>query len=92
MDAEDESLARWKASLGIVPGSSGPATGPKVCIIFYSLADVYLHTSKVTILSLELASPTMPPGKTLVMNLQDRAQIDSLKKNPINIKEGVEYK
>ena len=43
-------------------------------------------------MSLELASPTMPPGKTLVMNLQDRAQIDSLKKNPINIKEGVEYK
>lgn len=30
LDAEDESLARWKASLGIVPGASGPATGPKV--------------------------------------------------------------
>ena len=31
LDAEDESLARWKASLGIVPGAaSGPASGPKV--------------------------------------------------------------
>ncbi|KIP12638.1 hypothetical protein PHLGIDRAFT_27081 [Phlebiopsis gigantea 11061_1 CR5-6] len=74
LDAEDESLARWKASLGIVPGSAGPASGPKV-----------------TILSLELASPSMPQGKTLVMNLQDKAQIDSLKKNPVTIKEGVEY-
>ena len=31
MDAEDESLARWKASLGIAPGAStAPASGPKV--------------------------------------------------------------
>ena len=33
MDAEDESLARWKASLGIAPGAPvGPAEGPKVLI------------------------------------------------------------
>lgn len=33
LDAEDESLARWKASLGIVPGASGgEASGPKVYI------------------------------------------------------------
>lgn len=30
LDAEDESLARWKASLGIVPGATAPAVGPKV--------------------------------------------------------------
>jgi hypothetical protein len=30
LDANDESLNRWKASLGIVPGASAPATGPKV--------------------------------------------------------------
>ena len=30
LDAEDESLARWKASLGIVPGSGEPVSGPKV--------------------------------------------------------------
>jgi Rho GDP-dissociation inhibitor len=30
LDAEDESLARWKASLGIVPGAdAGSANGPK---------------------------------------------------------------
>ncbi|KAJ7904394.1 rho GDP-dissociation inhibitor [Mycena olivaceomarginata] len=33
LDAEDESLARWKASLGIVPGAGGPATGPKVTVL-----------------------------------------------------------
>ncbi len=31
LDAEDESLARWKASLGIVPGAAPAAgSGPKV--------------------------------------------------------------
>lgn len=33
LDAEDESLARWKASLGIVPGAPGAASGPKVRVI-----------------------------------------------------------
>ncbi|KAI9000873.1 rho GDP-dissociation inhibitor [Trametes punicea] len=74
LDAEDESLARWKASLGIVPGAARPAEGPKV-----------------TILSLELVSPSLPPGRRLVMDLQDQAQLASLKNNPITIKEGVEY-
>ncbi|EJF56604.1 E set domain-containing protein [Dichomitus squalens] len=74
LDAEDESLARWKASLGIVPGVAAAGSGPKV-----------------TILSLELASSTLPPGKHLVMNLQDPEQLASLKKNPVTIKEGIEY-
>lgn len=35
LDAEDESLARWKASLGIVPGAASPtASGPQVTISF----------------------------------------------------------
>jgi len=42
LDAEDESLARWKASLGIVPGASSSESGPKVmksfmCTLHYSL-------------------------------------------------------
>ncbi|KAI0774415.1 rho GDP-dissociation inhibitor [Fomes fomentarius] len=74
LDAEDESLARWKASLGIVPGAAAAASGPKV-----------------TILYLELASPTLPPGKQLVMNLLDQNEIANLKKNPVTIKEGVEF-
>ncbi|KAI0750949.1 rho GDP-dissociation inhibitor [Daedaleopsis nitida] len=74
LDAEDESLARWKASLGIVPGVTGTGNGPKV-----------------TILSLELASSTLPPGKHLIMNLLNPAEIAGLKKNPITIKEGIEF-
>ncbi|GBE79331.1 rho GDP-dissociation inhibitor [Sparassis latifolia] len=75
LDAEDESLARWKASLGIVPGaSSAPATGPKV-----------------TVLTLELASPTLPPGKKITMNIQSPADLANASKNSITIKEGVEY-
>jgi len=75
LDAEDESLARWKASLGIVPGTTAaPAVGPKV-----------------TVLTLELASSTLPPGKELIFDLTNNAQIVELKKIPITIKEGVEY-
>ena len=33
LDAEDESLARWKASLGVIPGAAGAASGPKVSIM-----------------------------------------------------------
>ncbi|KAF9222088.1 E set domain-containing protein [Gyrodon lividus] len=75
LDAEDESLARWKASLGIVPGiSAGDTSGPKV-----------------TVLTLELDSPTLPPGKKLVFDVADTAKLADTKKNPIIIKEGVEY-
>ncbi|KAG6903387.1 hypothetical protein C0995_013140 [Termitomyces sp. Mi166 len=76
LDAEDESLARWKASLGIVPGATdGDTSGPKV-----------------TVLTLELDSPTLPAGKKIVLDLKDTARLAEAKKNPINIKEGVEYK
>lgn len=36
LDAEDESLARWKASLGIAPGQAAPGdpSKPKVCFAF----------------------------------------------------------
>ncbi|TFK29343.1 rho GDP-dissociation inhibitor [Coprinopsis marcescibilis] len=75
LDAEDESLARWKASLGILPGATSADTnGPKV-----------------TVLTLELASQTLPPGKKLAFNLADAAALAALKKNPVIIKEGIEY-
>ncbi|KAI5829846.1 E set domain-containing protein [Schizophyllum commune Tattone D] len=74
MDAEDESLARWKASLGIVPGAAGDASGPKV-----------------TVLTLELMSPTLPAGKAISFDLSNPARVAELKKTPITIKEGVEY-
>jgi len=57
LDAEDESLARWKASLGIVPGATAAtADGPKV-----------------TVFTLELASTTLPSGKALKMDLDAAA-------------------
>ncbi|KAF9469026.1 immunoglobulin E-set [Collybia nuda] len=75
LDANDESLARWKASLGIVPGAtSGNTSGPKV-----------------SVLTLELDSPTLPAGKKIVFDLNDTAKLAETKKNPIIIKEGVEY-
>ncbi|KAF8324455.1 immunoglobulin E-set [Cantharellus anzutake] len=75
LDSNDESLKRWKESLGIVPGAtSSRSTGPKV-----------------TILTLELTSPTLPQGKKISFDLQDKATIDTLKKSPVLIKEGVEY-
>ncbi|KAF7790879.1 hypothetical protein EIP86_001837 [Pleurotus ostreatoroseus] len=75
LDAEDESLARWKASLGIMPGSSGSVeSGPKL-----------------TVLTLELMSPTMPAGMKLSMDVTNPAALQSLKENPFKIKEGVPY-
>ncbi|KAH7887874.1 immunoglobulin E-set [Phlebopus sp. FC_14] len=75
MDVGDESLARWKASLGITQGATTQgAIGPKL-----------------TVLTLELDSPTLPPGKTLIFDLSDTAKLADIKKNPIIIKEGVEY-
>jgi len=74
LDANDESLNRWKESIGIVPGAATTNTGPKA-----------------TILTLELTSPTLPPEKKISVDLLDRSAIDKLKKNPIIIKEGVEY-
>ncbi|KAK7470807.1 rho GDP dissociation inhibitor [Stygiomarasmius scandens] len=75
LDANDESLARWKASLGITPGApGGDASGPKV-----------------TVLTLELHSSTLPPGKTITLDISNKAQLEDTKKNPVVIKEGVEY-
>ncbi|KAG8942989.1 hypothetical protein FRC04_003275 [Tulasnella sp. 424] len=46
---------------------------------------------KVTILSLFLTSPTLPPGKTIEMKLADPKAVEAFKKNPVSIKEDVEY-
>lgn len=47
---------------------------------------------QVTVLTLELASPTLPAGKEIIFDLNDTARLADTKKNPIIIKEGVEYK
>lgn len=95
LDAEDESLARWKASLGIVPGATAPPVGPKVCpSLFVNSLIVHLrvYSIQVTVLTLELDSPTLPAGRKIVFDLKDVAKLADTKKNPIIIKEGIEYK
>ncbi|KAH9965715.1 rho GDP-dissociation inhibitor [Russula dissimulans] len=73
LDAEDESLARWKASLGLDGASSANTSGPKL-----------------TVLSLELTSPSLPEGKSLKIDFtKDENYYEN---NPIQVKEGVPYK
>nr|XP_018261551.1 rho GDP-dissociation inhibitor [Kwoniella dejecticola CBS 10117]OBR83709.1 rho GDP-dissociation inhibitor [Kwoniella dejecticola CBS 10117] len=72
LDQEDESLQRWKASLGLGPNAA--AGGSK----------------KVILKTLFLSSPTL--SKDIVIDLtQPAADLAKLKKEPLTIKEGVEY-
>lgn len=57
LDAEDESLTRWKASLGIVPGAMAGDT----C------------AAKLTVISLELISEALPPDMKLAFSQEDIA-------------------
>jgi Rho GDP-dissociation inhibitor len=50
------------------------------------------HSTQVTVLTLELDSPTLPAGRKIVFDLKDTAKLLDTKKTPIIIKEGVEYK
>ena len=43
-------------------------------------------------MTLELHSPTLPAGKKIILDLKNTASVEDTKKNPIVIKEGVEYK
>ncbi|SOV03980.1 probable rho GDP dissociation inhibitor [Ustilago sp. UG-2017a] len=75
LDAEDESLARWKASLGI--GASTGAVDP--------------NAPKLSLHNLSLVSPTAPGGVVSINLQQSKEQLAQIKQNPINVKEGVEY-
>ncbi|OXB35953.1 rho GDP-dissociation inhibitor [Cryptococcus neoformans] len=72
LDQDDESLQRWKQSLGIGAGASGG--GEK----------------RVVLKSLFLSSPTLPNQITIDLT-QSRDALAKLKKDPVTIKEGVEY-
>ena len=45
----------------------------------------------MTVLRMELASDSLN-GKTISLDVQDKKALENSKKNPIIIKEGVEYK
>ncbi|KAF9075999.1 rho GDP-dissociation inhibitor [Rhodocollybia butyracea] len=79
LDAEDESLARWKASLGVTAAATQAGSGPKV-----------------TVLTLELVSDTLPAGKSIVLDLKETSAAATTKKpvaikDSVTIKEGIEY-
>ncbi|CAO1625924.1 unnamed protein product [Parajaminaea phylloscopi] len=75
LDANDESLNRWKASLGIAAGT-GAADPSK---------------PRLTLHSLSLVSPSAPGGKVSLNLDQGKEQLEGLKKNPLIVKEGVDY-
>ncbi|KAH8830713.1 immunoglobulin E-set [Flagelloscypha sp. PMI_526] len=75
LDAEDESLARWKASLGITAGAGGGGSGPKVTVFKMELHSPTLPPGKK--IELDLTDPARVK--------------ESTKKHPVVIKEGVEY-
>jgi len=74
LDAGDESLARWKASLGLDSANAGKS-GPKL-----------------TVLSLELTSPTLPKDRTIKLDLTKEEQRKYYKDHAIQVKEGAPYK
>lgn len=43
-------------------------------------------------LSMELVSDSLPAGKQITLDLQNQVALAEAKKNPITIKEGIEYK
>ncbi|KAE8230433.1 hypothetical protein CF326_g4569 [Tilletia indica] len=80
-DAEDESLARWKASLGLPAGGSS--------------SNAAAAAPGLTLHWLGLQSANAPSGQ-ITLNLEEYLKggeeaRENMKKNPINIKEGVTY-
>lgn len=76
LDAEDESLARWKASLGIGAVAAGGSIGDP--------------NDKRTVVILELA--LLIAGRDpVVIDLDKPDAVKNLEKQPFTIKEGTEY-
>lgn len=46
LDAGDESLARWKASLGLKSAHVGENSGPKVALFIIDLSFAFIHSSR----------------------------------------------
>lgn len=94
MDANDESLARWKASLGITGEGGGDPTKRKVRPLSHLLrsASLRVYVPKVEVLTLELTSPSLPAGRTISVDLNNPNQLAEMKDSPIQVKEGAEYR
>jgi hypothetical protein len=98
LDENDESLARWKASLGITGEAfAGDTSKPKVRHCSSPLhplvnARERRCPAQVTVQYLELTSPSLPSGKTIKVDISSPQMLQQLKENPIQVKEGAEYK
>ena len=89
LDKEDESLAKWKASLGIgaAGGAGDPSAPPKVrrcapCSTRPTLTPTQCEVLKLALVSESRASP---------LEIDLKGNLEEIKKNPITIKEGAEY-
>lgn len=47
---------------------------------------------QVEVLTLELKSPTLPGGRPIIVDLNNPQQLANMKENPIQVKEGAEYR
>lgn len=93
LDAEDESLARWKASLGLDAASGGDTSMPKVRLCLDGFARCFhLYSTQLTVLSLELTSPSLPEGRTITLDFSSEERRKYNETNPIQVKEGAKYK
>jgi hypothetical protein len=78
--------------ISAVAASGGPKSGQKVEDLAFVCNTFSEQKSQVSVLSLFLTSPSLPPGQRIELNISDPAHIAEVRKNPITIKEGVEYK
>ncbi|GAA5838543.1 hypothetical protein JCM5353_003132 [Sporobolomyces roseus] len=77
LDKDDESLQKWKQSLGLGASGSAAARG--------ALAD----GPNVSMLALKLVAPSRK--EPIVLDLTNAEALKTLKKDPVVIKEGAEY-
>lgn len=82
LDAEDESLRRWKESLGIVP-TAGGTLDPNAPKVGENLTQLVIH-------SLALESSAIP-ANSLGFQLDRPGDVERASKTPLTIPEGIEY-
>jgi Rho GDP-dissociation inhibitor len=93
LDAEDESLARWKASLGLDSAAGGDPTKPivRLCLDVFARC-FHLYFTQLSILCLELTSPSLPEGRSIRLDFSSEERRKYNETNSIQVKEGAPYK
>ena len=94
LDAKDESLAKWKAMLGLGTNAAfgGDTSKPMVHLCLDGFARrFHLYLTQLSVLSLELTSFSLPPGKSITLDFSNEERMKYNETNPIQVKEGVAY-